>query len=79
MNKLDEKGFVFIDENHTPFHVRMWGENAWLFRWHPDGMWVSMRTVTQGEVFSMSPNKLSPEEAQKYHDIANSPVAEVQE
>jgi len=66
MKQLDETGFVFIDDKDDPYHVRMWNDVAWLFRWHPDNQWVSLRPITQGEIWEIGDRKLSPEEAELY-------------
>ena len=65
--QLGEKGFVFLDSQSVPFLCRMWGGNAWLFYWHPDNHWVSLRKVTQLEVWNM-PLPLSSDEAGLYHE-----------
>lgn len=63
---LDEKGFVFLDDNSRPFLVRMLGKRAWLYYWHPNNEWVTLRPVTQVEVFEYSKKKLSEEQARFY-------------
>jgi hypothetical protein len=50
---LDEKGFEFYDDHDRLYLVRLWGGDPWLFYKHPDGQWVSLRKVTQAEVFQM--------------------------
>lgn len=66
MKKLDEKGFVFLDGASRPYHVRMWGDDPWLFYWHADNKWVSQRIVTQAEVWMFSAKRLSDEKAALY-------------
>ena len=66
MKLLDENGFVFLDDNSKPFHVRMYGDTPWLFYWHPDGNWVTLRPVTQTEVWQMAEKKLPKEQADLY-------------
>lgn len=65
--QLDEKGFVFLDSKGDPYYCRMWGESPWLFYWHPDNHWVSLREVTQMEIWHM-PVPLSSDEADLYHN-----------
>lgn len=67
LQKLDERGWIFLDEANRPYLVRMWGDNAWLFWWHPEQHWVSLRQVTQSDVWSF-PKNLSEEEQQAYRD-----------
>ncbi len=67
MNELGEKGFVFLDDTNRPIWCRMWGENPWLFYWHPDKKFVSLRQVTQADIFNF-PDNLSEEEQQIYID-----------
>lgn len=43
MAVLDEKGFVFLDDNGKPFWCRLWEGEAWMFYWHPDKRWVSIK------------------------------------
>jgi len=66
---LDEEGFVFLDQNSKPYLIRMWGENPWLFYWHVDSSWVSLRQTNQMEIFLASESKVSEEVAKVYHDM----------
>ena len=66
MAQLDETGFVFVDDKCKPYYVRMHCGSAWLFWWHPDKLWVSLRTVDQGEVWEFEKRRLSPEKAALY-------------
>lgn len=67
MKGLDEKGFVFLDDTNRPYLCAMWNDSPWLFYWHPDNHWVSLRPVTQAEIFGF-PNNLTPGEQQAYWD-----------
>lgn len=70
MNKqkpLDEKGFVFIDRNSKPFHVRMWDGVPWLFYWHPDKRWVSLRQINQSDVWEFFTQAIPDDQAEVYH------------
>lgn len=66
---LDDKGFVFIDDNNRPYWVRMWGESPWLFYWHADKRWVSFRELSGNDVLKFSANKLPNEQAEMYHSF----------
>ena len=68
MKELDEHGFIFLDDNQRPFLCRMWGGKPWLFYWHSENHWVSLREVTQSEIF-MFPHNLTEEHQQLYHDL----------
>lgn len=65
--QLNEKGFVFLDSKNDPYFCRMWGGSAWLFYWHSNNCWVSLREVSQMEVWNM-PSPLDSDEANMYHD-----------
>ncbi len=69
MDVLDEKGYVFIDGNNNPFHVKIWCDDPWLFYWHPDKKWVSIRRLNGPDVMIMGQNKISESEAKIYHDL----------
>lgn len=64
---LDERGFVFIDENSRPFWVCLYEETPFMFYWHPDGKWVTYRQVSQGDVWQFSHKKLTNDQADLYH------------
>ena len=68
MEILDDKGFVFLDDRGCPYRCCMWGDQPWLFYWHPEKHWVSLRPVTQGEIWQM-PRNLSQEEQDVYNDL----------
>lgn len=67
MEELTEKGFVFIDDYSKPFFIRMWSGVPWLFYWHPDKKWVSLRKVSQTEIWQFHEKVLSEEMAEIYH------------
>ena len=64
---LDEKGFIFLDDKQRPFWCRIWHDSPWLFYWHPDNKWVSLREVTQSDVPTF-PHNLSEEHQEIYRD-----------
>ena len=52
MDKLDEKGFVFLDGANRPYRCAMWGDQPWLMYWNDSQKcWVSLRPVTQSEIW----------------------------
>ena len=67
MESLDEKGFVFLDAAGKPFLCRMWQGVPWIFYWHPENKWVSLRKVTQTEVDDF-PRNLTEEQQQIYRN-----------
>ena len=63
---LDERGFVFLDEERRPYRVKMWEGEPWLFYWlDSQKKWVSLRHVTQSEVWSF-PDNLTDEQQALY-------------
>jgi len=49
-----ERGQVFLDKLSRPYLVKKWGGSHWLFYWHPDKRWVSLRKCNPGEVFPIN-------------------------
>jgi len=39
---------VFLDSASRPYLVGKWHGKDWLFYWHPDNRWVSLRKVSDG-------------------------------
>jgi hypothetical protein len=68
VTQLDEKGFVFLDGRHRPFLCRMIEGQAWLCFWHPDNHWVTLRQVTQQDVWSF-PKNLNEQEQAVYFEL----------
>ena len=68
INEKDEVDFVFIDDASRPYRVMDWNDETWLFYWHPDGKWVSLRKATFAEVILLSTKAIPAEQAQFYHD-----------
>jgi hypothetical protein len=67
LEKLDEKGFVFLDARSEPYRCAMWGNEAWLFRWnHRQHCWVSLRPITQSEIWDF-PRNLTQEQQDMYY------------
>jgi hypothetical protein len=60
--------FVFIDDGCRPYRIKTWGERPWLFYWHVDHHWVSLRPLRPFEVASMLERALPPEHAKIYKD-----------
>jgi hypothetical protein len=68
LEQLDEKGFVFIDENNRPFWCRMYGGRPWFMRWHEgQKSWVTLKPVNQMDVWMAHEKKISDEQAELYH------------
>lgn len=63
---LDEKGFVFLGGQGRPYWCRLWDGAPWLFYWHPDDHWVSLRPTTQAEIWQF-PRNLKQEWQDLYH------------
>ena len=63
-----EPEFVFIDFGN-PFYVRPWGGEGdwWIFYWHPDNHWVSLRKVSRGEKRLTRAVALPAKDAELYH------------
>lgn len=70
---LDEKGFVFLDAQNKPFLIRMWEGTPWIFYWHVDKHWVSLRQVNQMEIWVAVKEKLPDEQAEMYHNLHERP------
>ena len=65
---MNEKGFIFLDEGNRPYLCAKWTDGmCWLFYWHADHHWVSLRPVTQMDIWSF-PRNLSEEHQQIYRD-----------
>lgn len=65
---LDEKGFVFIDDNNRPFWVAMRFNRPTLLYWHADKKWVTLREVTTIEIWEMNDQAIPEHLAEKYHE-----------
>jgi hypothetical protein len=76
MSTLDEKGFVFLDGGGRPYLCRIWNDEPWLFYWHPENHWVSLRKVTQTDIWNFPHNLTEKEQAiyHKLHDKCNHPT-----
>jgi hypothetical protein len=71
MRENEEIDFVFIDDAKRPYRVMMYCGTPWLFYWHPDNKWVTLREVTQSEIWDFGQNKLDPEQASLYELTSN--------
>lgn len=66
---IDEKGFVFIDGKNKPYWVAKWGDSIWLFYWHTEGHWTSLRPIKKGpELLQMLGLSIEKELANLYHE-----------
>lgn len=63
--------FVFLDDANRPYRVKLYGGEPWLFYWHPDGKWVTLRQVTQSEIWQWHARRLPDEQAELYNDKSN--------
>lgn len=63
--ELDERGFIFLDANSQPYWCRIWGGAPWLFYLDSGNMWVSVRRVTQMDIWSY-PHNLSENQQNIY-------------
>jgi hypothetical protein len=64
---MSEQGHVFLDVHSRPFMVKKWGGDLWLFYWHKDNHWVSLRSMTEME-FRTIPSNLTQAEQDLYHE-----------
>ncbi len=63
---LNEKGFVFIDDNNDPYWIAIRNGKPMMAYWNNDG-WVNLREVTQTEIFSWCDVKIPEDQAKYYH------------
>lgn len=65
---MHENGFVFLDHLSRPYYVAPWGQadDWWLFYWHPDHKWVSLRQIWEVEWHMFSERRLARERAELY-------------
>jgi len=70
-NILDEKGFVFMGNDNKPYWCKMNGDQPWFFYWDGDG-WVSLKAVLSIDIAISNKQRITDEEAEKYHTIHNS-------
>lgn len=59
-------GFVFLDGRQRPFLCKPWGGKIWLFYWHAECHWASLREISEAEAAKL-PRNLSFEHQQVYH------------
>jgi len=65
---IDEKGFVFIDSSNRPFLCAMWWDTEpWLFRWNEYHGWVSLRKLSQQEIWCFYELKIPDDQGNMYH------------
>lgn len=62
----NDKGHVFLDEASRPYLCKKWGDKdkTWLFYWHVEGHWTSLRKIESGATF---PDNLTQAEQNIYH------------
>jgi len=66
MDELNEKGFVFLDKLNRPYRCCMYHGTPWLFYWHPDNKWVTLRQINQADIWQM-PHNLNQKEQDLYY------------
>lgn len=64
--ELDEIGFIFIGHDERPYKCCLYGGEPWLFYWHPDNHWVTLRKLSRHQV-SILPRNLSEEHQAIYN------------
>jgi len=61
--------FVYIDDANRPYRVKLWGDDEktlWLFYWHPDKTWVSLRPIRKDEALILLGRALPKDQAALY-------------
>ena len=70
MKKLDEKGFVFIDDDSKPFWIRMYFGIPKIMYWNQGQQsWVVLRDATQGDIRHGESRKIPDDQAELYHQM----------
>lgn len=63
---------IFLDNNSRPFQLTTWGEDnqPWLFRWHKDNHWVSLRPLTKKDARKLPEMLFAalPDDQAKHYD-----------
>jgi hypothetical protein len=57
--------FIFLDNHSRPFLCKEYGGELWLFYWHADKKWVSLRKTSPEEA-ERFPHNLTKKEQQMY-------------
>lgn len=65
---LDELGFVFLDDHRRPYLARMYHGAPWLFYWHVENHWVTLRKLTQTDLWTF-PHNLTKKRQDMYHRL----------
>lgn len=62
----NDKRLVFLDGASRPYLCMKWGneDKLWLFYWHPENHWTSLREIRPHERF---PDNLTQPEQDMYH------------
>lgn len=61
-----ERNYVILGRD-GPYWVRKWEGEYWMFWWHVDGFWVSLRAMILLEVEIRYHQAIPEEKAQLYH------------
>lgn len=66
---LDEKGFVFYIAHYAHW-VCSWEGEPWLFRWNNAlKKWISIKKLTQTEVWGLNKSAIPEQDAEVYHQL----------
>lgn len=69
VEKLDEKGFIFLDEADKPYLCRMIEDAPWLCYWHEGNKcFVTLREVNQTDIWNF-PKNLTEQEQNIYREV----------
>lgn len=58
--ELDETGFVFLGTDSRPYKCCLYEGEPWLFYWHADNHWTTLRKLSRHQV-SRLPHNLKSE------------------
>jgi len=64
MNSV-EIPFVIIDQN-KPFLINAMRDETWMFYWHPDKKWVTLKRLRFDEIALLSKRAIPREQAEVY-------------
>ena len=69
IEKLDEKGFVFLDGLNRPIWVTMWRDEPWAMKWlDRRKKWVTMQKVSDPQIKRWRKHKMREDWAEMYHE-----------
>lgn len=64
-----QEHFVFLDQQRRPYFVSQPPDESvlWVYYWHDDQHWVSLRPVLNDELLDMRRTRISAAQAEIYH------------